>query len=421
MRFAIYTLFFIHIFYSSTLHGQKEYARILLDSLCSERYDGRGYVNQGDVRAADFIIRELEKHQVEPIKKRGFEQHYTLNVNTFPYPIHFISEQDTLIPGEDYLVDPTSGSAQGDFEVVEINSSNYASVYRNEVDLSQRPKEQKIYAFNFTDVEDKEQLTKIKAMAYRGMDFFPIIWVEKNKQMYRVGRSQSNYPLVSIDSAKYTSPKVVNLKINNAYKPQYPSKNVIGYIPGKKRRKFVVFSAHYDHLGRMGTDTYFPGANDNASGTAMLLSLAKYYSQHKPEYSIAFCFFSGEEAGLEGSKYFVSNPYFKIKHVKFVLNVDIMGAADYGITLVNGTKHTEAFDTFVKINEEHNYLEKIKKRGPTANSDHYYFSEAGVPAFFLYSMGSVTNYHDVYDSAENTPLTKFDEVQNLLIDFVKTI
>ncbi len=71
---------------------------------------------------------------------------------------------------------------------------------------------------------------------------------------------------------------------------------------------FLVFSAHYDHLGQMGKDIYFPGANDNASGTSMLLNLAKYYSQNRPKYSVLFIAFGGEEAGLIGSEYYVKNP-----------------------------------------------------------------------------------------------------------------
>ena len=140
---------------------------------------------------------------------------------------------------------------------------------------------------------------------------------------------------------------------------------------------------------------------------------------NKPEYSIVLCFFSGEEAGLEGSKYFVQHPYIKLKRIQFVLNIDIMGGAEDGITVVNGTKHEEAFNSLVAINAEKKYLKRVKKRGPTANSDHYFFSQSGIPAFFIYSMGNVKNYHDIYDTAENTPLNEFDDVQSLLIDFIK--
>ena len=212
---------------------------------------------------------------------------------------------------------------------------------------------------------------------------------------------------------------------DNKYVPKYTNQNVIGYIPPKKKgflrpEKYIVFSAHYDHLGKMG-QAIFPGANDNASGVAMLLSIAKYYVKNPLKYGIVFCFFSGEEAGLEGSKYFVSHPYFKLKKVKFVLNIDIMGGASDGITVVNGSKHVKYFDKMVTINDDNKYLNKVTKRGETSNSDHYFFSKSGVPAFFIYSGGIVKNYHDIYNTAENTPLNKFDEVQSLLIDFVEEL
>ncbi|MBK9590094.1 MAG: Zn-dependent exopeptidase M28 [Crocinitomicaceae bacterium] len=325
---------------------------------------------------------------------------------------------DTLKPGDDYILDPNSGTAAGEFELVEINSENYNTVYGGKVKLDLEKKSQRVYVFNFTDVTDKDKLKEIRAYANDAMNYFPTIWVTRSKKTYSVGRSPKNYPLIELDSADYKYAEKVQLKINNKYIPKYETKNVIGCVPGKKKNKYVVFTAHYDHLGRMGSDTYFPGANDNASGCAMLLSLAKYYAEHQPEYSMIFCFFSGEEAGLVGSHYFVTHPYLKLNKIKFVLNVDIMGAADKGITVVNATAHESHFNQLVEINTEKKYLAEIKKRGPTANSDHHFFAEAGVPAFFIYSMGSVTNYHDIYDTAENTPLNQFDEVQQLLIDFV---
>ena len=419
-RLKIIPLACVFLFCTNSI-GQTDYAKRIMDSLCSDRYDGRGYVNQGDIRAADFIIRELENIGLSQFKNHTFEQTYSFNVNTFPTTMEVVLGNDTLIPGANYLVDPSSGTAQGNFDLVEINSENWQSIYNGRLNWKALKADQKIFAFNFTDINDKEKLKELNALAHEAMNYFPSIWVTRDKKMYSVGRSQKNYPLIQIDSAVYHTVEKVRLKINNKYIPEYQSKNVIGYIPGKKKKAYVAFSAHYDHLGRMGIDTYFPGANDNAFGVAMLLSLANYYKKNPPPFSIVFCFFSGEEAGLLGSQYFVSHPFFKLNKVKFVLNIDIMGAADKGITVVNGTKHEDEFNRLVEINKEKNYLAEIKKRGPTANSDHYFFSESGVPAFFIYSMGSVTNYHDIYDTAENTPLHKFNEVQALIIDFVKTL
>lgn len=400
-------------------YGQKEYAKSILDSLCHERYDGRGYVNNGDVRAGDFIIRELEKIGVVPLEGHGFEQHYSLNVNTFPDEMMFVLDDDTLKPGENYLVNSMSGSAQGIYEVLEVNPENYKELLSKPDTLIKMHKADQIPVFNFVEMEDKELYGKLRELAFQAIQITPVVWMEKNKQMFSVGRTQAKFPLITINAKDYEGGKTIALNIQNEYIPKYRSKNIIGCIPGKKKRKQYVFSAHYDHLGRMGKEAYFPGANDNASGVAMLLSLAKYYKQHPPKYTIVFCFFSGEEAGLEGSKHFVNHPWLNLKRIKFVLNVDIMGGASKGITLVNGTEHKRAFKRFVKINEKKGYLPLVKKRGPTANSDHYFFTRMNVPAFFIYSMGTVSNYHDIYDTAENTPLNKFDEVQRLLIDFTK--
>ena len=129
--------------------GQKDYAKQILDSLCSDRYDGRGYVNNGDNRAADFIVRELKNLKVSNFPGREFTQDYSFNVNTFPSTVELVLGDDTLIPGLDYLVHPYSGKAQGTYTVVEINASNYESVYKSKIDFSSTPKNQTIYAYNY--------------------------------------------------------------------------------------------------------------------------------------------------------------------------------------------------------------------------------------------------------------------------------
>ncbi|KXK42568.1 MAG: peptidase M28, partial [Bacteroidetes bacterium OLB11] len=78
-------------------------------------------------------------------------------------------------------------------------------------------------------------------------------------------------------------------------------------------------------------------------GTSMILYLAKYFSVHKPLYNIVFILFSGEEAGLKGSEYFTTNPIFDIKKIKTLINIDIMGDAQNGITVVNGEVYKKCF------------------------------------------------------------------------------
>jgi Zn-dependent M28 family amino/carboxypeptidase len=181
-----------------------------------------------------------------------------------------------------------------------------------------------------------------------------------------------------------------------------------------------VFSAHLDHLGMMGRTTMFPGAHDNASGTSLLLYLADYFSKNPPKYSVAFMGFSGEEAGLMGSKYYAAHPFFSLDKIAMVVNLDMTGDATDGITIVNGQQQEAAYSRLATINTRKNYLPKLNQREQTANSDHYSFSEKGVSAIFIFGLGAKGFYHDVFDVHTELSLNNIDNLANLLIDYVNS-
>ena len=159
----------------------------------------------------------------------------------------------------------------------------------------------------------------------------------------------------------------------------------------------------------MGKHAYFPGANDNASGVAMLLELAAHYArpENRPAYSVAFLLFGGEEAGLLGSAYFVAHPLVPLKRIKFLINLDLLGTGEEGATVVNGRVFEAPYHRLVALNEAHHYLLQLAPRGRAANSDHFPFSEAGVPAFFIYTRGGSKAYHDVNDRPKALSLVGF--------------
>ena len=209
------------------------------------------------------------------------------------------------------------------------------------------------------------------------------------------------------------------LLFSNVLVPRHLAQNVIGYVQGSEHPdSFIVFSAHYDHIGEMGK-ALFPGANDNASGTAMLLNLARYYSMpaHKPKCSIVFMAFCGEEVGLIGSRYYTEHPLFPLNRIRFLLNMDIMGTGEDGITAVNGTVYTKEFEALKKINDDARLVKAVNVRGKAANSDHYFFSEKGVHAFFVYTMGGIKAYHDIYDKPQTLPLNEFQDLFELFVRF----
>lgn len=180
----------------------------------------------------------------------------------------------------------------------------------------------------------------------------------------------------------------------------------------------VFVTAHYDHLGKLG-DAIFAGASDNASGTAMMMALSEYFSQRKPYYTLVLIAFAAEETGLLGSEYFTHNMNYRKLPIKMVINLDIMGNAEGGITVVNTEKELEFLEKLREINEKQKIqLPEVRQRGNTQNSDHYYFTEDNVPAVFIYSNGGQGYYHDVYDTPENLLYTNIDKVFYLLANYI---
>jgi hypothetical protein len=85
--------------------------------------------------------------------------------------------------------------------------------------------------------------------------------------------------------------------------------------------------------------------------------------------------------------------------------------------VVNGEIFKEHFQILESLNKEKNYVVSLQKRGKARNSDHYWFTERGVPAFFIYTLGGISYYHDILDRPETLPLTDFEDVFRLIVDF----
>ncbi|MGB0897562.1 MAG: M28 family peptidase, partial [Flavobacteriaceae bacterium] len=107
-----------------------------------------------------------------------------------------------------------------------------------------------------------------------------------------------------------------------------------------------------------------------------------------------------------------------LSQINFVFNMDLMGTGSEGGMIVNGRVYESHYEKLTQINNKKNYLPIIKKRGKAKNSDHYWFSEKGVPSFFLYLMGGVSAYHDVDDVFKTLPLTKYEDSFRLIRDFI---
>jgi aminopeptidase YwaD len=385
------------------------YARKIINTLTSDKYHGRGYVKKGDAKAAGFIASEYKRFNLQPLNKNYFQK-FSFDVNTFPSAMQIMADGKLLKPGRDYIVYPSSSTVYGNYSIQDVDS---AATMHGLSDNNGNCIMASNAAFN-TIREDAVEILKKRTGG-------AVMLVEENKLTWSVGRSRLNIPVIIVlKKSLPTNPKQVSMKIKSVFKPRHKTQNVVGYIKGKSNPdSFIVFTAHYDHLGMMGKETIFPGANDNASGVSMLLNLASYYSkkEHQPACSMMFIAFAGEEAGLVGSKFYTEHPLFDLKKIKFLINLDLLGTGDDGMTVVNATEFKEQFSLLKSINDEKHYLPMIGERGKARNSDHYYFSEKGVPAFFMYTLGGIKAYHDIDDIAATLPLTRYKEVFRLIRDF----
>ena len=401
------------MFFAFNATGQDTtYARELINKLCSPAFHGRGYVKNGDGKAAKFIADEFRKLNVDKVNGNYF-QSFSFPVNAFNNKMELHVAGNKLIAGEDFIIHPASAKAKQHYTAMhlkkyassdDVNLSKYKCYVVNKDSMSADD-----YKLLQTDLYD----SKINTNAF--------IFSEPKKLTWSVSTSQFAVPAFTVMQNKLPKEgEAVFIKADACFNEQHQTQNVVGVISAiNKTDSFIVFTAHYDHLGRMGKHTYFPGANDNASGISMLLNLAKHYSQNKStlKYNVLFIAFAGEEAGLIGSKFYTEHPLFPLLQIKMLINMDLMGTGDDGMMVVNATEFEKEFELLKEINDKEKYVIKLGERGKAKNSDHYYFSENNVPAFFIYTLGGVSFYHDVLDRAETLPFTDFEDVFRLLRDF----
>lgn len=400
------------------------YARELIDTLASPSMNGRGYVNQGDEKAAGFLAGEFRNIGLMPLAPE-FRQTYSFPMNSLSGKVEAYANDKKLLAGTDFQVWAATPEIKASCKVVPLKTDILLNQKRLKKFTS------KDYSDKFILV-DKKGITDKKALAFTdSLKFYNflhargLIFVSDTKLVWSVmmGSKVSTYSLVDLKReaipAKF---RTFSLNVESEFFPSHKACNVMGWVKGLVQPDtFLVFTAHYDHLGRMGSEVYYPGANDNASGTAMVMDMAKHYSQpgKQPYYSMAFILLSGEEAGLLGSKYCAAHPPFDLKKIKFLVNLDMVGTGSEGITMVNATKFKDAFDRMLKINSAKEYLIAVKERGESCNSDHCPFYEKGVPAVFIYSMGKeFTEYHNPDDKSEKIPLSEYNGIFRLMRDFM---
>lgn len=409
VRFILLILFPL---LSATLtRGQDmQYTRYLIDTLCSEAFYGRGYIEDGVNKAGEYLEQEFRALKLRTFG-RSYSRNYAFPVNTHPFPLYCSIDGKIQQAGYDFLADPSCGEVQGKFRLLHYNTKDSTDRLVLEKKISSGFANDEALVLHHYGMRDHSVLEQCRKAGH-----FPALFIvtEDKKLTHSISSKVEAHPqLIFIDSM-ITNGEWITVEIRNQFISSFPCKNLCAYVKGKRNDSLVVFTAHYDHLGMQGPDALFPGASDNASGVSMVMNLARHYARHKPDFTTVFILFSGEEAGLLGSDHFTHHSPVDLKKIRMLVNIDIMGNAEKGIVVVNGEEQKGIFDRMTAINNKENLLPGIRIRGKARNSDHYHFAEYGVPAVFIYSDGGVGYYHDVFDKANTIALTNYEKVFRLL-------
>ena len=205
---------------------------------------------------------------------------------------------------------------------------------------------------------------------------------------------------------------------------QFAAKNVLGIIKSSSRsNKYLIVSAHMDHLGPDPDGVYFPGALDNASGTAAIIEIARSLKQRSEEIgvNVVFISFSGEEEMLYGSRYYAQNPSFSLDNTR-VINIDMIGANKVMPVSIltsgsgkRGRLDKDIIEEFKEIAGNNNYQYEVLNND---SSDHSPFALKGVPAVTIIDLEK-TIYHVPEDNISNIGVDNLRRDLNIVMNVIE--
>lgn len=219
----------------------------------------------------------------------------------------------------------------------------------------------------------------------------------------------------------FPTAKTAWLKVLTNYYPNQPTVNVVGVLPGNDpvlKNEFLVIGAHMDHVGQQG-DVYYPGANDNASGSSAVIELARLFGKFKGKLprSVMFVLFDAEESGLKGASYFVQNPPVLPENMVAMFNFDCIAHGD-SIQIGSGNSNPALFEIVKKANKEGLMVNGTWKGG---GADATPFYEAGVPTLYFVTRDSYTHLHLPTDTPETLNPALFKAIVQLGFDTALTV
>ena len=452
---------------NSSLEPSENYYVEVVKELSADKYYGRSNYNNGNIKAGEYILSQIEalgvktvpqeivnaawegkekpalhslqpefKSLITPCDARRFShatteqlsymQHFNFPLNAQRGAVELIADGDTLKHTIDYTLKEFSPTYKGELEVVYLDNKylhpDKFCTYLNSGEFKDKAVvldwdyfRETMYTYPGIEVYKTYfvPLDKVGALICRGKELLP----------YFKSRNHFNTPMpVFITNAAFPeNAKKVSINVE-AEMIDHDAHNIIAFIPGTEdTQKHFILACHYDHLGICGEKEIFNGANDNSSGTAMLLNLMRHFKLNPPKYSVMFIFFDAEENNLLGSFFYADNPVLPLEDIQYFIELDMIGDNGNNIYCQISDPGEEGLAYLNKINSSmENPFAKLDRHPMDDYADHYPFGLKGVPAIYMELDGDTNkNYHSPRDTFENFYSNNYNRMFELVKGFVE--
>jgi len=438
-----------------------------LNYLCSEELNGRLSGQPGYNKAAEYVAEKFKESGLTPLFGESYYQYFNVETNQISGGLKFYSDyrgkKKEYKLGTDYIFRGFTGSGNlTDKEIVfcgygfsrpdlgyddysgmnvrgkvvlvfkqnpgwQINNSSWGNGYPREKAMTAFEKGALGIILVSLPNTPNPQTAIGSVLEGEGIQMknFPMLHIELNiAPDFLEGTGFSISQLQSmIDSTN--KPHSIELKTSTGivvkakYEKEGLTMNIAGILEGSDpvlKNEYIIVGAHIDHVGGQGGEVYFPGANDNASGSAAVLEAVRVLSgmREKLKRSVIFVLFASEEIGLNGSGNFVKGSPVPLNKITAMINFDCIGSGD-SIQIGNGKSCPVLWSITKGIDERCKRL-MIERTWSGGGADATAFHQAGIPSLYFVSFFSYDNLHKISDRPETLNFSLLKNITDLGIE-----
>lgn len=432
--------------------------------------EGRDTGQPGGIRAQEYVAKHFKEWGIEPAGESGtYFQAVTFNSFRICGKANFeilLDKDRRAFPYQDgWRILPQSGSCQGVFDVVfagygisapqngyddyqGLNVSGKIVLISDKIPMGLAAKTGKqasivnriaaarahgargIFFFNNTYIV--KQYLELSTRPSLFDEHFVIITIEDRVVdfMYKNMKKEGGVSLRQIEGtlqpSSYGMECKVSLSVSTEADPKATSRNVFGQIPGADdslKNEYIVISAHLDHIGISPVGEIMHGANDNASGVAVVMETARCMKALgiKPKRTIIFALWTGEELGLVGSKYYTKHPLFPLDRTMVNINMDMVGQGKNKINVYGKSYFPDLWEYLLGNLPKGTKESIIPIDYSPGGSDHSSFLDIGIPGLLVQSEGPHFKVHRSEDAIDFIDTEALKTTGRFILDAVNVL